>query len=196
MAIIDSSVLIHLSRIGKLNLLKDFFGEVTITGDVYRETVEEAVGKVGISEIKKACEDWIKVKDVKNKTIKEMARLEGVEEADASLIILAKEEKDVLISNDYVMISLAKSKGLRSWWLTALLLKAVKKKLVSRKEAKRMLSELVKSGLRLKIEVYEAVLNEIDRLELPTEKDFEKLARFGRVFAKKKRIKKKEVLKD
>ena len=34
------------------------------------------------------------------------------------------------------------------------------------------------------------------RVELPTIKDFEKLARFGRTFAKSKGIKKKDVLED
>lgn len=34
------------------------------------------------------------------------------------------------------------------------------------------------------------------RVELPTVKDFERLARFGRTFAKKKGIKEKDVLKD
>ena len=34
------------------------------------------------------------------------------------------------------------------------------------------------------------------RLELPTVKDFERLAKFGREFAAKKRIKEKDVLKD
>jgi len=34
------------------------------------------------------------------------------------------------------------------------------------------------------------------KVELPTVKDFEKLARFGRAFAKKKGIKEKDVLED
>ncbi|MEB3760630.1 MAG: hypothetical protein GSR81_07285 [Desulfurococcales archaeon] len=35
----DSSPLIHLSQIGRLNLLKEFFGELLIPPAVYREVV-------------------------------------------------------------------------------------------------------------------------------------------------------------
>ena len=101
--IVDSSVLIHLSRIGKLSLLKDFFETVIIPEDVYRETVVAAKGKVGVSAIEQATQKWIVVQKLKDKkAINKVAKLEGIEPADASLIILAEEMGDSVLSNDYV----------------------------------------------------------------------------------------------
>ena len=56
MVVVDSSVLIHLSRIGKLSLLKTFFKKIIITPNIYEEMKE---GTIGISEFEKALEDWI-----------------------------------------------------------------------------------------------------------------------------------------
>ena len=56
MAIVDSSVLILLSRINKLSLLQNYFRRITITPDIYDEV---KVG-IGASEIEKACKIWIK----------------------------------------------------------------------------------------------------------------------------------------
>lgn len=160
--IADSSVLIHLSRIGRLEFLKEF-GEIKITEDVYRETVEEAKGREGVSSIEKACGSWISViKMGDEKKIRELAEQDGIENADASLILLAEEKEEILLSNDYYLIRAARGRGVECWWLTTLLLRAVKGKKIKKEEAKQMLLNLVESGIRLSIEVYAAVLKRID----------------------------------
>lgn len=162
--IVDSSVLIHLSRIGKLDFLKEF-GEIKITEDVYRETVEEAKGREGVSSIGEACSSWISViKMADEKKIRKLAEQEGIENADASLILLAEEKKEILLSNDYYLIRAARSRGIECWWLTTLLLRAVKGKKIKKEEAKQMLLNLVESGMRLSIEVYTAILKRIDEI--------------------------------
>ncbi len=58
----DSSTLIHLARIGRLSLLRDFHGKIIIVPAVWNEVVEEGQGKPGSSEIRDACESgWIEV---------------------------------------------------------------------------------------------------------------------------------------
>lgn len=159
--IVDSSILIHLARIGKLELLKDLLKKITITKDIYRETVIE--GKTGASEIEDACKDWIKVEEFKDvEKAKILAKLEDITEADASIILLAKEKKKKLLSNDYVLIKLARSKGIESWWLTTLLLKSVKEKRFNKEEAKDTLFDLIKSGMRISVEVYAKFLEKIE----------------------------------
>jgi len=44
----DSSPLIHLSQIGRLNLLREFFDELLIPPAVYREVVLEGQGTAGL----------------------------------------------------------------------------------------------------------------------------------------------------
>ncbi|MCJ2555877.1 MAG: hypothetical protein LN415_02060 [Candidatus Thermoplasmatota archaeon] len=163
--IVDSSVLIHLSRIGELSLLKEFLGKVTITEDVYRETVEESAGRAGSSAIEQACGDWIDVREPKDKKVLDsIVGLEGIERADASLILMAEEKGDALISNDLALIRVARSRGVESWWLTTLILKMTAKGKMSKEEAKAVLIELVETGLRLSPEVYTSVLGRIDEM--------------------------------
>jgi predicted nucleic acid-binding protein len=44
-AISDSSTLIHLAGIGRLELLKEFYERILITPVVWKEVVEERMGK-------------------------------------------------------------------------------------------------------------------------------------------------------
>lgn len=161
MAIVDSSVLIHLSRIGRLYLLKKFFKRIAITNDIYEEIKK---GKIGTSEIENAYREWIRILSPKNlNEATKISELEGIEKADASIILLAKENKEILLSNDYALIMVAKSKGIKCWWLTTFLLKSLKKRIIIKKEAKGILNELIDAGMRLDNAVYVAIINEIDK---------------------------------
>lgn len=163
--IVDSSVLIHLSRIGRLTLLRKYFGEIVITEDVYRETVEEAKGRVGASTIAKAYGKWINVQKLKNKKlINRIIDLEGIEKTDASLILLAEERGEPLLSNDYALIKVARARGVECWWLTTFVLNALAKGTVKKKEGKEILLDLIESGLRLSPQVYASMLRRIDEM--------------------------------
>jgi hypothetical protein len=115
MAVIDSSVLIHLARINRLSLLEKFFKKVKITENVRREVISGTGG----SEIKDACGRWIAV---------------------------------------------ARSKGVECWWLTTFLLICLKRKIVTKKEAKETLFGLVETGMHLNNAVFAAILKEIDSI--------------------------------
>lgn len=47
----DSSTLIHLAAIGRLTLLKEFYGHITVPPAVWREVVEEGEGRAGSVEV-------------------------------------------------------------------------------------------------------------------------------------------------
>ena len=163
MVLVDSSALIPLLRIGRLNLLKSFFKKIVITEQVYREIEEE---KTGFSEVKKACDAWIIIKNVERKEeIEEISNSEGIEIADASLILLAQQQKDILLLNDYGLIKVARAKGIECWWLTKFIIKCVIKKIIKKEEAKKILYGLVQKSMRLDSVVYSAILNEIERLD-------------------------------
>ncbi|MBI3037380.1 hypothetical protein HYY73_06565 [Candidatus Woesearchaeota archaeon] len=160
MAVVDSSALIHLGRISKLSLLKEFFGKIMITKEVYDEAKE---GR-GASEIDEACKTWIEVSKYSTGKRDELSRLEGIEQADASVLLLAQKENAILLCNDYALITAARSKGIICWWITGFLFRCLKKGLLSKREAKQALSDLIESGMRLSNEVYAAMLNDIDSL--------------------------------
>ena len=161
MAIVDSSVLILLSRINKLALLKKYFKQIMISQDIYDEV---KIG-VGASEIEKACKRWIRIGKPKDfNEIDNISKSEDIEKADASIIVLAKEKQEILISNDYVLIMVARSKGIECWWLTTFLLRRLKRKIITRKEAKQILFDLIEAGMRLDNAVYATILSEIENM--------------------------------
>ena len=63
----NSSPLINLSIIGRLNLLERKFSEIIIPEAVWREVVVDGVGKPGTKEVEQA--GWIKVHDVKDREL-------------------------------------------------------------------------------------------------------------------------------
>ena len=162
MPVIDTSCLIYLIKINKLLILKSIFSKVSITEEVLRE-MEEGVD--GITELKEQINKWIFIKEQENKEdILQLSREEGIEYTDASLILLAKNNKDILVSNDSALIKIARIKGIECWWLTRCILESVKKRIMHKKEAKEALLSLVKNGMFLHNDVYAALLDEIDNL--------------------------------
>jgi len=163
--IVDSAILVYVSRIGKLHLLRRFFGKIKIHLPVYRETVEEREGRIGTATISGACNKWIEVVEFnKEKEAAHMARQEDIAKADAILILLCEREKEGLLINDAALVQVARSRGIECWWMTTLLLKSVAKGIITKSEAKNLLADLIHAGMRIRTEVYILVLDEIDRL--------------------------------
>lgn len=164
MVVIDSSVLIPLAKAGSMDLVRKSFEEVITTEDVYVEVVEEGKGKKGTSKLKEAFESWISKKKVDTEKVEEIAELEGIAPADASLLILAENTSSNLLTNDRALILVAKSRDIEYYWLTTLLLKATKEGKLEKSESKELLEELVNVGVHLKPQVYSKVLKKIEHI--------------------------------
>jgi predicted nucleic acid-binding protein len=163
MVVVDSCILIHLSRIGRLSLLEDL--KVIVTPDVYREVVVESGGKAGTEQLKKAFEKWIQMAKVNSSDSQKIADLGGIEETDASLLLLACERKKILITNDKNLIQLARSMNIECWWPTTLILNQLKAKKISPKEAEDILYELVNTGMRIHAGVYATIVTQIHQIK-------------------------------
>lgn len=168
MAICDSGPLIHLSRIGKVDLLRRLFGYVWITDSTYTEVVEErkALGKSGVSAIEQAIEEgWIRPAKLEPHDLERAIRLgrsDSLDEGDAKAIILADKSRCPLITNDRSMIRSARSLGVDCMWTTSLLLRAVKGRAATAKEALLILRRLAETGLHMRLEVYESLRTTIE----------------------------------
>jgi len=169
MVVCDSGPLIHLSRVGRLGLLKDLFGQIEISRSVYREVVEEAKasGKPGVSAIEHAIEKgWVKVVETKEKAaVKKLAESERIQIGDAEVLRLAKTRSTSLVTNDGWLVKVAKGVGVQTLWTTTLILLAVKKGKIGKVAGKDLLRELVLSGLHVRPDVYAMLLQAIDELQ-------------------------------
>jgi uncharacterized protein len=93
----DSTPLIALSIIGRINLLKDYFKEIYIPPEVYQEIVVLGDKRPGSNVVSSA--GWIKVKEVEN-TVAVHSMAINLHKGESEAIILATEIDDLLIIDD------------------------------------------------------------------------------------------------
>ena len=160
MVVVDSSALIPLSWVGRLDLIEAVFDEVHTLEDVRREVLVE--GKRGTA----ALETFLKDATVHPtpEDAEAIAELEGVATTDAAVVLLAEDEDELLLANDKAVIEVARAHGVDTWWVATVLLKATKDGTVTREEASELLYDLVDEGMNLHPKVYTKVQREIETL--------------------------------
>jgi hypothetical protein len=89
LVISNTSTLIHLAAIGRLDLLREFYGKITIPPAVWREVVEEGKGRAGAVEVEKARQwEWIEVVSPKDEPLLRLLR-HDLDQGEAEVIALA-----------------------------------------------------------------------------------------------------------
>ena len=158
MIVSNSTVLIYLAKIGKLNLLKRIFTDVLIPVEVFNEVVvngkEERHFDAFLVE-RSIEEGWIKVRKIKVE--KELMEF-GIDKGEAEAISLAKSLGcAILIDQTHARIA-AKALGLNPRGTIFVLLAVLQKKYLTYEEYQELLEELVKAGFRMSDEVYLAAV--------------------------------------
>ncbi len=160
MVVVDSSALIPLSWVGRLELITATCDEVRTTEHVRDEVLTE--GKRGTAPLKSFLED-VSICETPPEAEK-VASLEGIAVADASVILLVADGEEVLLANDRGLIEVARSHGAECWWVTTLLLKCTKEGVLTSEEASEVLYDLVDSGMNLRPKVYSQVQQKLQEL--------------------------------
>ena len=158
MAIANSSSLIALGRIGKLELLRRVLDNVSITEQVYQEIMSKPTYAESVA-IKKAVEEkWIKVH--KSGKINEIL---GV--GEASSISLALKLKQPLIIDDKKAVFIANMLGIECPGTLYIILLALKKKIIkNKKEAINIVNLLISNKLYLSSEVLSEFYTLLNRI--------------------------------
>jgi predicted nucleic acid-binding protein len=156
---IDSSSLIHLSKIGRLDILENY--SLITTESVREEVIVE--GKAGVSRLKELFKrvEVVKLSEKHIDTALAIAKSEKVHQTDAELLLLAKRRNCTLLTNDRALVLLARSLRIKVWWFITLILNLVREKKLSREEGKDSLDELIMSGMKIETSVYIRILREI-----------------------------------
>jgi predicted nucleic acid-binding protein len=160
MVVVDSSALIPLAWVGRLDLISTTFDDVRTTEVVQEEVLTE--GKRGTA----ALDDFLADVDVHDTTVaaEEVASMEGIAVADASVILLAGTDEEILLASDKGLIEVARSHGIECWWVTTLLLGCTKEGGLSAEEATGVLYDLVDEGTNLHPKVYSRVQKKLREL--------------------------------
>ena len=118
----NSSPLIHLSKAGRLSLLRDFFQEILVPEEVLMESIENSGGAKDAKEIKNA--NWIHPMAIEDLDLKKALKL-TIDEGEAAAIVLALEQKaDLVLMDDYDGRAMAKEYNLKVIGTIGILLKA------------------------------------------------------------------------
>jgi len=149
----NSTPLIALSRIGKLELLREYFSEVYIPQEVYDEVVTRGEGLSGAKEVKSA--DWIKVEVVTNEIAVD-SLCTTLDRGESEAIVLAREKNALLILDDGDGRRIARSLGLKITGTIGLLLLAAEDRKL---DLKRSIDDLMSAGFRLSEKEYAKIVS-------------------------------------
>jgi predicted nucleic acid-binding protein len=151
----NSSPLIFLAKIDQLSLLKRLFGIVSVPSVVKEEVLNEE--KPGFVAVNDAIEKgWIKVVNP-NKIINVK-----LGKGESAAISLAKELNDDLIIDDALGVRVARSLGIEAIRTTSVILTAVKKKIIGKKDAIKLINRLLEEGYYIAPRFYAILLERLN----------------------------------
>lgn len=152
----NSSPLIHLAKIGHLDLLRYFFDKIVVSEVVYKECVIEGKGREDAKKIEKA--EWIKVAKIRDEKLKK-ALMMVLDEGEAEAITLALEESaDLILLDDYEARKIARNYRLNITGTIGVLIRARYSGEID--NLKEELEKLKETGFWLSEDLYTKILRE------------------------------------
>jgi uncharacterized protein len=150
----NATPLICLAKIKQLELLKKVFGTVTIPQAVKDEVfLKEKPGYAALQEA--FTKKWIK-----GEVVTQCLHI-GLGKGEREAITLARERKEPILLDDAAAIRAAETFNIEVIRTTGVLFLAVKKKIISRKETRMYLQQLVENGYYITPRVYVVLLERL-----------------------------------
>ncbi|MCW4007364.1 MAG: DUF3368 domain-containing protein [Candidatus Bathyarchaeota archaeon] len=163
----NSTPLIYLAKIGRLNILREVFGEVYIPNAVFEETVSRGKA-LNISDayiIEKAVGNWLIKEQIKPEINREYHFLDtntklGLGEREA--LKLCKQLKaKYFIVDDKAARQASKMLNVTPTGTCSVVIQACKQRVITKNEATKIIEDLLKAGFRIDLEVYGKTLHEL-----------------------------------
>ncbi len=157
----NSSPLINLSRIGRIDLLCSMYGTLLVPNAVWNEVVIEGQGLPGAETIK-SC-SWVVKKEIKNFPLVHTLR-QDLDAGEAEAITLALEVKaDFLLMDERLGRDTAQHLGIRCLGLVGVLIEAKNRGLIDKvKPIIVALRDL--AGFRISQNLFERVISDTDEI--------------------------------
>ena len=142
--IANTTPIIALALIGKLDLLKQLYGEIIIPIDVQAEVLSGGTTGVGVAELQRS--SWIRVTTLTDPTRADL--LSDLDRGEAEVIALAQElNAGLIIIDERLARQHAKRLGLKLTGTLGILLESKQKGLVA--AVKPLVDQLLQGGIRL-----------------------------------------------
>ena len=151
----NSTPLIVLNKIGKLDILRDLYEKIIIPYAVYEEVILESKLKESNDFIQES--GFIKIINIKNKEAKRLFAT-SLHKGEVEVMILANEiEADLCIIDDLLARRYAKYHNLYITGTIGVLLKAKELGIVTK--ITPIMDELISSGIYIDIKLYNKILD-------------------------------------
>ena len=155
--VVNTTPIISLAAIGRLDLLEQLFGKITIAEAVYQEI--KAKQSYGTDEIDRP---WIEVRAIQGRLYKQLL-LNQLDSGEAETVILAKElNADFVIIDENLGYRFATHAGLTPIRKLSLLLRAKERGDIP--QVKPLLDEMIAKGRWYSAAVYRAFLQQAGEL--------------------------------
>ncbi len=151
MIVSNTSPLIFLGKIGKLNLLKDLFEKVKIPLSVEEEikVKDDSLEWIELNKAKK--EGWIKIEEVHPS---ELLKSDAIAEAEKKAITLADQKNCIVLLDDDQAKAYADIVGVESHGTLYVIMKAKTEGLITADEATEILDNMMEKGFYISTQVY------------------------------------------
>jgi predicted nucleic acid-binding protein len=156
----NSSPIIGLSKIHRLDLIENLYGEITIPNAVYEELVIKGYDKEKIDDIKSLIDkNIIRVREVGNRELIRALR-KDLDIGESEVIALALEMKaNVVILDEKDARDIADMYDLRKTGLVGILIRAKQKGLI--KSVQEDMDKLIEAGFRINESLYRYIIQSL-----------------------------------
>ena len=161
-AVSNAGPLIHLAKIGRLNLLKNIFNEIIIPETVKVEVIDKGKEKGKPDAFLIDAVNWIRIVDDPSNA-DQLAEKVGIHRGEACAILLAKSLNVPVLLDDSDARKFALGLGLEVVGSVGIIIRAVKLGLISKEEGLKDLEKLA-NVMWLSIDVYEKARKVIEGL--------------------------------
>lgn len=165
--IINATPLIYLGKLGKLNLLTQLYSNIITTREVKNEVLTKNYPEYSV--LKMAFDNWIMIQDANDKTVMDNLILsQQIDLGEASVIALALEQENdvLLLLDDLIARSVAKSLGIKISGTLGIILEALYSKILSADEIKLLFDDLVtETPFRISVKLYQSITQLINSFQ-------------------------------
>lgn len=161
--IADTTPLISLMKIGKLNLLKELFDKVFIPERVYQELTVNSLFEKEVQEIKNC--GYIQIVNVADtRAVRLLRRATGLDAGESEAIVLVDEQHgNLLLMDEMKGRNVARQMGIRIMGTIGILMIALERSKITYEEIIQSIEILKDSGRHIKKELYEELLKNAEK---------------------------------
>ncbi len=166
--VLNSTPLIYLAKVGQVYLIWKLKADKITSKSVKHEVVDKGRAK-GVPEAEALSklfdEEVVRILEPTNESfLKSLLAIRGLAVADAEVLALAKEQRAVAIIDDKLARNVAKVNSISCAGTAQLLISAVEENLITKKQARSSLDQMIAQGWRCGPEDYAGILRKFDEV--------------------------------